>query len=73
MCTLTRSLVCERRAPARHGARVKEGVKKICLEAEKAVLFEKCKHVVACEACARQISECPLCRKKITRKVKVFL
>ena len=45
----------------------------ICLEAEKAVLFEKCKHVVSCEACSRQISECPLCRKKITRKVKVFL
>ncbi|KAL8937051.1 MAG: hypothetical protein Q9216_004617, partial [Gyalolechia sp. 2 TL-2023] len=36
---------------------------KICYENEMDALLYDCGHVVACEECARQLEQCPVCRK----------
>lgn len=46
----------------------------VCFERFRNVLFLKCKHFVCCEKCSLRINDmCPLCRKPISEKIKVFL
>lgn len=45
----------------------------ICLTEEKCMLFMPCKHISCCEGCSRAINDCPLCRQKITSKIKIFM
>ncbi|MCJ1440037.1 MAG: hypothetical protein MMC23_000519 [Stictis urceolatum] len=45
---------------------------KICYENEMDALFFRCGHVAACENCARQVSDCPVCRKPVEHVVKIF-
>ena len=44
----------------------------ICYEEEMDSLFYDCGHVCACVACAKQLSNCPVCRKPIISAVKMF-
>lgn len=41
----------------------------VCLEREKNTLFLPCKHVNSCNVCATKLTNCPICRELITRKI----
>ncbi|KAL6720276.1 hypothetical protein ACLMJK_002197 [Lecanora helva] len=45
---------------------------RICYEAEMNALFYECGHVVACEECARQVDECPVCRRNVRAVVRIW-
>lgn len=45
----------------------------ICYEEEMDALFYDCGHVAACEACARQVEDCPVCRRKVKAVVRIWL
>ena len=45
----------------------------ICLENDKCMLLMPCKHVCCCEQCSKDINQCPLCRKNIESKTKIYL
>jgi len=42
----------------------------VCSELEKTMLFMPCRHLCTCEACAAQLSVCPICRAQIEDKVR---
>jgi len=44
----------------------------ICMDAKPNQTFVPCGHCVCCEKCARTLRVCPLCREKITQKVRSF-
>ena len=46
----------------------------ICLTEEKNYIFMPCFHIACCESCAtdKRLKECPICRKKIAKKHKVY-
>lgn len=44
----------------------------ICLEEKKSHILIPCGHYSYCEGCAKSLKNCALCRKKITKRVKVF-
>jgi hypothetical protein len=44
----------------------------ICYEGEIDVLFYDCGHVCSCQECAKQLDNCPVCRKSIIRVVKMW-
>lgn len=46
---------------------------KICLENEKRILFQPCKHLVTCVTCSRKLVNCPMCRQVIARKEEIFM
>lgn len=37
----------------------------VCCEEERAILFERCNHVVCCTKCCSNIRECPICRTPV--------
>lgn len=45
---------------------------RICYETEMDALFFRCGHVAACEECARQVKDCPVCRKPVDAVVKIY-
>ena len=38
----------------------------VCMEAPRCTLLEPCSHYALCFSCARKMTQCPLCRRKIT-------
>jgi len=44
----------------------------ICMDAKPNQTFVPCGHCVCCEKCASTLKVCPLCREKITQKVRSF-
>ena len=48
---------------------------KVCMEAEICFVFIPCGHICICENCAlnRDLKNCPICRAKITKRLKTFL
>ena len=68
----------KRREEERNKTQEQENNKKrcvICLEAPPSLLFFPCRHVVCCEDCGvlAEIRDCPICRKKIDDKMKIFM
>ena len=45
---------------------------KICYESEMDALFYRCGHVAACENCARQVRDCPVCRRPVDAVVRIW-
>lgn len=45
---------------------------KICYEGEMDALFYDCGHVAACEECARQVDQCPVCRRNVRAVVRIW-
>lgn len=45
----------------------------ICLENKVNVTITDCKHACMCSGCSKEITECPMCRKKITHLDVVYL
>ena len=44
----------------------------VCLERSRVMLFLVCAHLCACESCAAQLTECPLCRA-VSVTMRVFI
>ena len=44
----------------------------VCLSARKDIVFEPCRHVAVCQACAEKLDTCPICRQPIAARTKVF-
>ena len=44
----------------------------ICLAKERDVVFMPCFHLVACFDCSKRMCECPICRKDIGQKRRVY-
>jgi len=44
----------------------------ICLAEERDVVFMPCFHLVACWECSKRMCECPICRKDISQKRRVY-
>ena len=46
---------------------------KVCLDAAAAVLFDPCGHLSTCSRCSSSLTECPMCRRNIKRKITAFM
>ena len=48
---------------------------KVCMETEICFVFIPCGHICTCENCALNgdLKNCPICRQKITKRMKTFL
>ena len=44
----------------------------ICMERERNIVTAPCRHLCLCSHCVRRVKQCPLCRKKIKKPVRVF-
>jgi hypothetical protein len=45
---------------------------KVCMDAVIDCILLECGHMVTCTGCGKQLSECPICRRYVTRVVHVF-
>ncbi|KAI8940888.1 hypothetical protein NX059_002148 [Plenodomus lindquistii] len=45
---------------------------RICWEEDATAAFYDCGHVVACLECAREVSVCPVCRKRVVTVLRLF-
>ena len=45
---------------------------KICMDQVIDCVLLECGHMVACKKCSKQLAECPICRKYVSRVVHVF-
>ena len=43
---------------------------KVCLDADVQIVFLPCGHFVCCQNCAREVSQCPMCRIDIMGSVR---
>jgi len=43
----------------------------ICMDAPRSVLFSPCNHLVACAACSNTLKDCPLCRGRVKKRIKI--
>lgn len=46
---------------------------KICMDREVEVTFLPCGHLVCCSDCARNVQECPMCRKIVRANIRTYL
>ncbi|KAI9825224.1 MAG: hypothetical protein M1832_001258 [Thelocarpon impressellum] len=68
------------RAGRRHGRGVmhfrvadeEQQLCQICYEGEVDALFYDCGHVCACVGCAKQLANCPVCRKRVVCVVRMY-
>lgn len=44
----------------------------ICMELQRDILYLPCNHLACCSKCSESLKNCPVCRKIITNKIKVF-
>ncbi|NXX10857.1 LRSM1 ligase, partial [Podargus strigoides] len=44
----------------------------VCLERETQMIFLPCGHVCCCQTCCERLHTCPLCRKDITQRIRIF-
>ncbi|GCC34080.1 hypothetical protein chiPu_0012553, partial [Chiloscyllium punctatum] len=44
----------------------------VCLEQESQMIFLPCGHVCCCQTCGAELSTCPLCRKDIEQKIRIY-
>ena len=44
----------------------------VCMEWPKAVIFYPCRHKVACTACSKELTACPVCRTTIDDRITPF-
>jgi len=55
-------------------ADIKEGYEcVVCLVSRRDTALFPCKHMVCCEECSVKIEKCPLCRRTIRKRVKLFV
>ena len=44
----------------------------ICFDKERDVIVKPCNHYCLCGSCSREVRECPMCKKRIQKREKVF-
>ncbi|KAF1537243.1 E3 ubiquitin-protein ligase LRSAM1, partial [Eudyptula albosignata] len=44
----------------------------VCMEQETQMIFLPCGHVCCCQTCCERLHTCPLCRKDITQRIRIF-
>eukprot|EP00756_Hemistasia_phaeocysticola_P005904 Hpha_TRINITY_DN13563_c0_g2::TRINITY_DN13563_c0_g2_i1::g.111558::m.111558 len=44
----------------------------VCMDADKDTVLMPCRHLCVCESCSRDVMTCPLCRKDVTERVRVW-
>jgi hypothetical protein len=44
----------------------------VCLDGERNTMFQPCGHLSTCGTCAARLDRCPVCRAKITAKLRVY-
>ncbi|XP_074017171.1 E3 ubiquitin-protein ligase LRSAM1 [Numenius arquata] len=44
----------------------------VCMEQETQMVFLPCGHVCCCQTCCQRLHTCPLCRKDITQRIRIF-
>ncbi|KAM6337177.1 E3 ubiquitin-protein ligase LRSAM1 isoform 7-T10 [Alca torda] len=44
----------------------------VCMEQETQMIFLPCGHVCCCQTCCERLHACPLCRKDITQRIRIF-
>lgn len=49
-----------------------DGKCKICFDEPVNTVFVGCGHLISCTTCAQKVEECPLCRKAIKDRIRVF-
>ncbi|XP_071139773.1 E3 ubiquitin-protein ligase rififylin-like isoform X2 [Mytilus edulis] len=45
---------------------------KICMDSESDCLVSPCNHLAMCMDCAKMLDNCPICRKDICKRLKIF-
>ena len=45
---------------------------KVCLDSRTDCLFLPCRHICCCVKCACALRNCPICREKLTKIIKVY-
>ena len=45
----------------------------VCLDQDKSIMLEPCRHVCLCQECAPRVTSCPICRCTPTRRVQLYL
>ena len=53
-------------------AQESERLCRICWDGEAEAAFYDCGHVVACMTCAREVQNCPVCRKRVLSSMKLY-
>lgn len=72
--SLQRQIAAQQHQHARvHADATNERECVICLDAEADCLFQECGHIKCCMDCAECAKSCPMCRKVIKTKMKVYL
>ena len=46
---------------------------KVCMGAPASVLFDPCGHLCTCWRCSSALNRCPMCRRRIRRKIRAFM
>ncbi|NXP80030.1 LRSM1 ligase, partial [Ramphastos sulfuratus] len=44
----------------------------VCMEQEPQIIFLPCGHVCCCQSCCERLQPCPLCRKDIAQRIRIF-
>ncbi|XP_064892167.1 E3 ubiquitin-protein ligase LRSAM1 isoform X5 [Columba livia] len=44
----------------------------VCMEQETQMIFLPCGHVCCCQTCCERLHTCPLCRKDVTQRIRIF-
>ncbi|NXJ68942.1 LRSM1 ligase, partial [Rostratula benghalensis] len=44
----------------------------VCMEQETQMIFLPCGHVCCCQTCCQRLHSCPLCRRDITQRIRIF-
>lgn len=60
--------------PAEENRQLKHIIKcMVCCENDSNILFLPCTHHRMCDVCAKNINVCPVCKKKISEKIRTFM
>ncbi|KAI5642541.1 leucine rich repeat domain-containing protein [Phthorimaea operculella] len=66
--------VCTGVVSTKEGESVVESECVICMDSKCEVVFVPCGHMCCCQPCAnKEVEDCPMCRSKIDRKMKVIV
>lgn len=44
----------------------------ICMDSRRSIVFLPCGHVCVCNACSKDLIQCPLCRVRIQQKIIIY-
>ena len=44
----------------------------VCQTNIRNVIFEPCHHLATCISCSKKLDKCPLCRKNLKNKIRIF-